>query len=215
MADQPTEESQDQPPKESDPAVEALRKEMQQQQQKFEQLTNTLSQKDREYSEAVRRMHEATQEAAALKKAQAVELTEEEAAKLLDDPIKLAKWTQSIVADATRSVEEKNRADLESAMSDVASYLSKKEAEEATRFKQVDPRFNSDSFREAKEKYGDAFTDEQILTIIEKDGGSRAPSAPTGSSAVPARKQEETDIRDTPMFKAVFGRTLESLGEKK
>lgn len=182
-------------------------------QKQLEETKHLASEKADAHTAATRKMHEALNQLDQLKKQaeQAkADITEEEAAKLFDNPKHALDYTTKQAREiAERMVVEKfGQLDgkIELLAEEIAKAIVERDRAQDSRLRTLDPRYQSPGFKAAKEKYKDILSDDQILQMVELDGKSKGPSAPAGNREVTTQRQE-TDVIAAGV-KELFGATL-------
>ena len=209
---QPSEEDQAATTSENTEALDALSKQV-------SELTEKLSSSEAQNRSAIQKMHEATQQEAALRheKEERESLSEslpsrEEWASMLDDPEKLGKFIVERDIKREKDAYEKQQRTLTSFGKEVASAFVDLEEKVLDKVKGIDPTLNSEEFKELKSKFdGSGFSDEQLMTIMEMDGKSRAPGPAAGTTpAVGSTKANSTEGELTGLAKDVYDKTFGS-----
>ncbi|MDA1348049.1 MAG: hypothetical protein O3A47_04170 [Chloroflexi bacterium] len=177
--------------------------------------------------EAVRAMNASQQAAAEERKRIEAERAEEESsaisgkelAQLQDDPEEFAKFLANRESKLRAKLRAENAANLaetvKSLSDEVVQVIVDRDRKSEAKFRSLDPRFNSQDFEEAREKWPtDQFTDEQVLVIMEKDGKGRPPGAVAGParSSAQSRKTELTEL--DVQRKTYFGAALDRLDKE-
>jgi hypothetical protein len=209
---QPSEEDQAATTSENVGAINVLTKQV-------SDLTEQLATSEAQNKAAIQRMHESTQEEAALRreKEEREALSDslpsrEEWASMLDDPEKLGKFMVERDLNREKLADEKQHQALTSFGKEVASAIVDLEGKFNDKFKGVDPSLNSKEFQDLKARFdGTGFSDDQLLMIMEKDGKSRAPGPAAGTTpAVGSTRANNTEGELTGLAKDVYDKTFGS-----
>jgi len=170
-----------------------------------------------QYDASVSRMNEATREAADTKKvvaelqAQVAEISnpkedpfsEEALESFREDPAKLA----FLLKDQDQLVRGQFASLIETMQNDFASQLSSVLPENQGYAEEING---------LRERLGGGFSDEQLLKVAKASSKKRPPGRPTGGGSSQADETNgEPDIRETQLFKDIFGKTLDNLDKKK
>ena len=209
---QPSEEDQAATTSDNAGAVEVLSKQV-------SELTEKLSSSEEQRGSAIQKMHEATQEKAALQREREEQEalskslpSREEWASMLDDPERLGKFLVERDREREKLSGEKQRQELSAFGREVATAFVDLEDKVMNKVKGVDPVLNSKEFEDLKARFdGTGFSDDQLLMIMEKDGKSRAPGPAAGTTpAVGSTRANNTEGELTGLAKDVYEKTFGS-----
>lgn len=159
------------------------------------------------------KMHESTQEAAALRK----EL-EDVKARVADanrpppapDPLTDEKFLESVRDDpvvALKFVQEQNLA-LRQELADVLTEFKRTSDEQRAADAREREGFTQEQIQEERKALGGGFSDDQIVKVLKNKGAKvkRVPGQPTGTVAPAAEKPSDLDeIRKSSIFDRIYG----------
>ena len=178
----------------------------------LEETKNLASEKDKAHHAATQKMHEALNRVDTLQKAHdaaKLELSEEEAAKLADDPKKMLEYMQSRTREQLQEVQSATAGQIRQLAEEVAKAIVDRDRDNESKIKALDSRYKTPAFQSLKKKYGDLFSDDQIIQMAELDGKPNPPTPPAGTTEVPTTPPPPEDhivkARDD-LFKEVLNR---------